>query len=118
MTREPHEVHLPGSAEGRGYGRSHHSAMHPYHKIATHIIGGYINLLLICVPLGVAAGILGWSTAVVFALNLVAIVPLTAWITYAIGELAPVVGRIGDELLKATIGNPVEVLVSDKHDKP
>jgi Ca2+:H+ antiporter len=75
------------------------------------IVTGYLNLLLIFVPLGLVSGFLDIPDVVVFLLNLVAMVPLMAWITFSIGQLAPNIGRVATELLKATLGNAVEMLV-------
>lgn len=94
------------------------SSWHPYHQITANIAGGYMNLLLICIPLGVCSAVFRLPPLVVFCLNLLAIPPLTAWITFAIGELCSQVGRMEGELLKATLGNPVEVLVSRQKIKP
>ncbi|OKL58510.1 hypothetical protein UA08_06274 [Talaromyces atroroseus] len=84
---------------------------HPYHMTSARLVSSYLNLLLIFFPLGVCAALLGFPPLAVFALNLLAIVPLTAWITFSIGQLSSRIGRVGDELLKATLGNPIEVSV-------
>lgn len=94
------------------------SSWHPYHRITANIANGYMNLLLICVLLGICSAVFKLPPLIVFCLNLLAIPPVTAWITYAIGELYYPIGRMGVELLKATLGNPVEVLVSRQKIRP
>ncbi|KAM5527576.1 Vacuolar calcium ion transporter 2 [Fusarium oxysporum f. sp. phaseoli] len=66
-----------------------------FHITKVTLMSNYVNVLLPFVPLGIIAGVLGWSPAAVFSLNFIAIIPLT----------------LGG-LLNATFGNAVELIVS------
>ncbi|PWY66745.1 vacuolar calcium ion transporter [Aspergillus heteromorphus CBS 117.55] len=89
------------------YGRAH-----PFHmaivKIGSH---PYLRALVVFAPLGLLSGILGGPQPMVFWLNLIALVPLMALITIAIAELSATLGPFLHELLKATLGNSVELMV-------
>ena len=71
-----------------------------------------VNYLAIFVPLGIAAGVLGWSPNAVFWINFLAIVPLASILAFATEELAEHVGETVGGLLNATFGNAVELIVS------
>lgn len=71
-----------------------------------------VNFLLIFVPLGILAGINGWSSNAVFWINFCAIVPLASLLAFATEELADHVGETLGGLLNATFGNAVELIVS------
>lgn len=71
-----------------------------------------VNLLLVCVPLGIMAGELGWSPGLIFALNFAAIMPLAALLSFATEELSANVGETIGGLLNASFGNAVELIVS------
>jgi Ca2+:H+ antiporter len=73
--------------------------------------GSYINVLLVFVPIGIAAGTFGWPAQAVFVLNFLAIIPLAPLITFSIDELSPNVGYAFGELMKPTSGNAVETIV-------
>lgn len=72
----------------------------------------YSNLLLFCVPLGIAAAELGWSPVVVFTLNFLAMFPLASILTFSTEQLAAEVGSVLGGLINATFGNAVEMIVS------
>jgi Ca2+:H+ antiporter len=110
-TEEAQEVESPSSQEVRQPVRR--STWHLYHVVAGRITSSYLNILLILMPLGVVSGFLGLADVVVFPLNLLAMVPLMAWITFSIGQLATSVGYFADELLKATLGSAIEMLVRE-----
>ncbi|KAF7157315.1 hypothetical protein CNMCM5623_001438 [Aspergillus felis] len=82
-----------------------------YHRVTSQICHSYLSALLLLVPIGIVAGILGWADEAVFLLNLAAIVPLVSWMTLSITELSASVTPLGDELFKATLGNAVELTV-------
>lgn len=71
-----------------------------------------VNYLAIFVPIGIAAGVLGWSANAVFWINFLAIVPLASILAFATEELAEHVGETVGGLLNATFGNAVELIVS------
>ena len=72
----------------------------------------YANVLLIFVPLGIIAGIAGWSEPTVFLLNFLAIVPLAGLLSFATEELSAKLGETLGGLMNATFGNAVELIVS------
>jgi len=71
-----------------------------------------INVLLVCVPLGIASGIREWGCLPTFALNFLAIVPLAAVLGASTEALAAHVGQMVGGLLNATFGNAVEMIVT------
>ncbi|RKP32458.1 calcium/proton exchanger [Metschnikowia bicuspidata] len=71
-----------------------------------------INYLLVFVPLGLVAGVSGWSSNAVFWINFFAIVPLALILAFATEELAEHTGQTVGGLLNATFGNAVELIVS------
>lgn len=71
-----------------------------------------MNVLLVFVPLGIAAGILEWGATVVFTLNFFAIIPLAAILSFATEEISVRLGETLGGLLNATFGNAVELIVS------
>lgn len=71
-----------------------------------------VNYLLVFVPLGLAAGALGWSSNAVFWINFLSIVPLALILAFATEELAEHTGQTIGGLLNATFGNAVELIVS------
>jgi len=72
----------------------------------------YANVLLVFVPLGIAAGIAKWDPVYVFVLNFFAIVPLAALLAFATEELSAKLGQTLGGLMNATFGNAVELIVS------
>lgn len=76
------------------------------------LYSNYVNILLVFVPLGMVAGIMGWNPTVVFVLNFFAIVPLAAVLSFATEEISMKLGQTMGGLLNATFGNAVELIVS------
>lgn len=76
------------------------------------LYSNYVNILLVFVPLGIIAGIMGWNPTVVFILNFFAIVPLAAVLSFATEEISMKLGQTMGGLLNATFGNAVELIVS------
>jgi len=70
------------------------------------------SILLIFVPISIAAHYLHWGTLVEFGLACLAILPLAAWIGTATEEIAVVVGPSLGGLLNATFGNAAELIIS------
>lgn len=71
----------------------------------------YVNVLLVFVPLGIIAGLAGWSPVTQFILNFIAIIPLASLLAFATEELAVPLGQTLGGLLNATFGNAVELIV-------
>ncbi|CAG8925638.1 unnamed protein product [Penicillium salamii] len=85
---------------------------HVVHLTWKTLVRDYVNLLLICVPLGIVAGALGWDSTAVFTLNFFAIIPLASLLSFATEELAATMGQALGGLMNATFGNAVELIVS------
>ncbi|RKK68620.1 hypothetical protein BFJ71_g17779, partial [Fusarium oxysporum] len=74
------------------------------------LMSNYVNVLLPFVPLGIIAGVLGWSPAAVFSLNFIAIIPLAGVLSFATEEISIPLGESLGGLLNATFGNAVELI--------
>lgn len=83
-----------------------------WHIIKVTLLSNYVNFLLVMVPIGIAAGMLGWSPTAVFTLNFFAIIPLAAVLSFATEEISLKLGETLGGLLNATFGNAVELIVS------
>lgn len=75
------------------------------------LFSNYVNVLLVFVPVGIVAGLLGWNPTLVFVLNFFAIVPLAAVLSFATEEISMKLGETMGGLLNATFGNAVELIV-------
>jgi len=73
---------------------------------------GWINVLLVFVPIGIISGKLHWAAPWVFTLNFFAIIPLAAVLSFATEEIAVRLGETLGGLVNATFGNAVELIVS------
>ncbi|MEM6503153.1 MAG: calcium/proton exchanger [Cyanobacteria bacterium P01_C01_bin.89] len=69
-------------------------------------------ILLVFIPISVAAETLHWDSLVVFLTASAAIVPLAAWMGTATEEIAAKVGPSLGGLLNATFGNATELIVA------
>ncbi|MBE9199594.1 MULTISPECIES: calcium/proton exchanger [unclassified Nodularia (in: cyanobacteria)] len=69
-------------------------------------------VLLLFVPVSVAAHILEWGDLIVFITAGLAILPLAAWMGTATEEIAVVVGPSLGGLLNATFGNATELIIA------
>jgi calcium/proton exchanger cax len=73
---------------------------------------GYINILFVFVPLGIASGVLPWASGFVFVFNLLAILPIAKLFTFTsrklLDNLSPLLGGV----LKALLGNTTMLVVS------
>jgi len=70
-----------------------------------------MNVLLVFVPIGIAAGTLGWAVVTVFFLNLLAIISLAPLMAFSIEKLSASIGRVLGGLLKEILDNAVEIIV-------
>lgn len=71
-----------------------------------------LNVLLVFVPFGIAAHLAGLKNPTIdFALNAVAILPLTALLTYATENVASTIGTGPGALLNIVFGNLVELVI-------
>ncbi|NJK27761.1 MAG: calcium/proton exchanger [Coleofasciculaceae cyanobacterium SM2_3_26] len=69
-------------------------------------------LLLLFIPISIAAHLLHWSALAIFATASLGIVPLAAWMGTATEEIAVVVGPTLGGLLNATFGNATELIIA------
>ncbi|CAK3992167.1 vacuolar Ca H(+) exchanger [Lecanosticta acicola] len=76
------------------------------------VSNSWINVLLVFVPFGIAAGVVDWPPIAIFVLNFLAIIPLAAMLSFATEELSAVAGPQIGGLLNATFGNAIELIVS------
>jgi Ca2+:H+ antiporter len=71
----------------------------------------WFNLLLIFVPIGIAAKAAGLSATIVFSMNAVAIVPLAGLLSFATESVASRLGDTLGALLNVSFGNAVELII-------
>jgi Ca2+:H+ antiporter len=71
-----------------------------------------INLMLVFLPLGISAELLGWSDGAIFGLNCLAILPLAKLLGDATEQVAAHTNDTIGGLLNATFGNATELIVS------
>lgn len=76
------------------------------------LASNYVNVLLVCVPVGIVLGATGANPTAVFVVNFFAIVPLAALLSFATEELSCKLGQTVGGLMNATFGNAVELIVS------
>ncbi|MGI2902904.1 calcium/proton exchanger [Tolypothrix sp. VBCCA 56010] len=69
-------------------------------------------VLLLFIPLSLAAEFLKWGELIVFITAALAILPLAAWMGTATEEIAVVVGPTLGGLLNATFGNATELIIA------
>lgn len=68
-------------------------------------------VLLLFIPISIAAHFLEWGALPIFILSALAIVPLAAWMGTATEEIAVVLGPSLGGLLNATFGNATELII-------
>ncbi|KAJ1893674.1 hypothetical protein LPJ71_007148 [Coemansia sp. S17] len=83
----------------------------PWLVLKRSILSSWINVLLILVPVGIAAHPAKFPDIAVFIINFFAIIPLAKILGYATEQLALHLGEAMGGLLNATFGNAVELLV-------
>jgi len=81
-------------------------------KGISNILCQPLNVLLVCVPLGLFAGKKEWSCLYVFLLNFTSIIPLAGVLGASTEALAGHTGQMIGGLLNATFGNAVEMIVT------
>ncbi len=69
-------------------------------------------VLLLFIPVSIAADLLEWGPLPPFATSALAIVPLAAWMGAATEEIAVVIGPSAGGLLNATFGNATELIIA------
>ncbi|KAF4973503.1 hypothetical protein FZEAL_9318 [Fusarium zealandicum] len=101
--------HTPGLDNGNFAVRN---LAYTWHIMKVTLLSNYVNFLLVMVPIGIAAGKLGWGATAVFTINFFAIIPLAAVLSFATEEISLKLGETLGGLLNATFGNAVELIVS------
>mmetsp|Transcript_31238 Transcript_31238/g.56706 ORF Transcript_31238/g.56706 Transcript_31238/m.56706 type:complete len:477 (-) Transcript_31238:3378-4808(-) len=89
-----------------------HWFIRDYTAMKEIVFSSYINLLLLCLPLGIFAGCYHWNPVLVFFLNFLSLIPLALILGDITEDLALHFGDIVGGLLNATFGNVVEVILS------
>ncbi len=84
----------------------------PMSQVRGTILNSWINVLLICSPIGIALYYAKVNPIVVFVVNFIAIIPLAGMLSYATEEIALRTGETIGGLLNASFGNAVELIVS------
>jgi Ca2+:H+ antiporter len=69
-------------------------------------------VLLVFIPISIAAENLHWGTMPVFVTSALAIIPIAIWLSTATEEVALVTGPSVGGLLNAVFGNATEVIIS------
>ena len=81
------------------------------HDFSTILFSTYINVLLIFLPFAILSDAFNWSSAVIFALNFLALIPLALLLSFTTKELTKRVGSTAGGLLNITFGNATELIV-------
>jgi Ca2+:H+ antiporter len=71
----------------------------------------YINLMLVFVPVGIAAKLVHLRPEIVFSMNAIAIIPLAGLLAHATEVVAARVGDALGALLNVSFGNAVELIL-------
>ncbi len=69
-------------------------------------------VLLVFIPISIAAETLHWGTMTVFVTSALAIIPIAIWLSTATEEVAVVTGPAIGGLLNAVFGNATELIIS------
>ncbi|KAJ2008257.1 hypothetical protein H4R26_000291 [Coemansia thaxteri] len=83
----------------------------PWLVLKRSLLNSWVNVLLVLVPVGIAAHPAKFPDIAVFIINFFAIIPLAKILGYATEQLALHLGEALGGLLNATFGNAVELLV-------
>ena len=75
------------------------------------LLGSWLNVLLVFVPVGIAVDLAGVDKTIVFAMNAIAIVPLAGLLSYATEQIASDLGDTIGALMNVTFGNAVELII-------
>jgi hypothetical protein len=81
-----------------------------YLEVGSILNLGRAKVLLVLVPIGIAAGAWGLSPSSVFVLNLLALTPLAPLVTFSVVSLTKDAGPLGG-LVRTILGNATELIV-------
>jgi Ca2+:H+ antiporter len=73
-------------------------------QLGATIFNSWINILLLCAPIGIALNYAGVDKKAVFVVNFIAIIPLAGMLSFATEEIALHVGESLGGLLNASFG--------------
>ncbi|EFN54061.1 hypothetical protein CHLNCDRAFT_36262 [Chlorella variabilis] len=76
------------------------------------LTSSYINVMLICLPIGLWAGITEANPTLIFTMNFLSLIPLALFLGEVTEDLAVRFGDTIGGLLNATFGNVVELILS------
>lgn len=82
-----------------------------YHTGKNIIFSSYFNVLLVFVPVGIAAKAAGLNPTIIFAMNAIAIIPLAGLLAHATESVAKRMGDTVGALMNVTFGNAVELII-------
>ncbi|CAK7206357.1 hypothetical protein SEUCBS139899_009147 [Sporothrix eucalyptigena] len=75
------------------------------------LFSSWINVLLVFVPVGIAAHFANLSAGIIFAMNAIAIIPLAGLLSHATESVASRMGDTVGALMNVTFGNAVELII-------
>jgi Ca2+:H+ antiporter len=75
------------------------------------LLSSYINVLLVFVPIGIAAEAAHLKAAIIFSMNAIAIIPLAGLLSHATESVAKRMGDTIGALMNVTFGNAVELII-------
>ncbi|GAA5908432.1 hypothetical protein JCM6882_007935 [Rhodosporidiobolus microsporus] len=81
-------------------------------SVKNFVLSGWLNVLLIAVPLSFASHFAGWGSTADFIISFIAIVPLASLLGDATEQCSIKLGQTVGGLLNATFGNAVELIVA------
>jgi Ca2+:H+ antiporter len=109
---EPPAIEEPGPPDKRSITtRMKQGALRFGRHTKVAIFHSWVNLLLVFVPIGIAAKCAHLSPGIVFAMNAIAIIPLAGILTHATESVASRLGDTLGALLNVSFGNAVELII-------
>ena len=75
------------------------------------LFSSWLNVLLVFVPVGIAVQAAGVNKTIVFAMNVIAIIPLAGLLSHATENVASEMGDTIGALMNITFGNAVELII-------
>ncbi|PSR80232.1 Sodium/calcium exchanger protein-domain-containing protein [Coniella lustricola] len=114
-----------GAASGNGYGNDSgtdvvnektqpekkHVVNRFFNVIWNVLTSSWINVLLVFVPVGIAAHFVPLSQSIIFAMNAIAIIPLAGLLAHATESVSKRLGDTVGALMNVTFGNAVELII-------
>ncbi|KAI1004654.1 hypothetical protein K3495_g3558 [Podosphaera aphanis] len=111
-TRKENPNEEAPSTEGEDEKREHPNAVIGFLLSTKEILfSSYFNILLIFVPIGIIAKLIGLSPLLIFTLNAAAIVPLAGLLSHSTEIVSRKMGDTIGALMNVTFGNAVELII-------